>query len=306
MKLPDDEDISYVYDGQNRLVGKEVNGTLVQGFLYDGQLNPVAELDGSGNIVEQFVYGTRPNVPDYIVKGGVEYKVITDQVGSPELIVNASTGAIAEQIRYDAWGNVTSDSNPGFQPFGFAGGLYDRDTGLVHFGAREYDPETGRWMSKDPILFAGGDANLYGYALTDPINYIDLTGLWTFQMGFSGSISLPFGFSFTGFVGFAIDGHGEIAPIYGGGLGQGMGEGLSGGVFIGASNATSVCNLSGPFANLALGGGWGPDATGDAFYGLDSQGQSVLGGSVTVGAGLGATSFDGATITHVGLVGNLW
>ena len=169
--------IHYLYDGQNRLVGKEVNGVLTEGFLYDRQLEPVAELGGSGNIVEQFVYGARQNVPDYIVKGGVEYEVITDQAGSPELIVDASTGAIAEQISYDAWGNVTSDSNPGFQPFGFAGGLYDRDTGLVHFGARDYDPETGRWISKDPILFAGGYPNLYGYVLNDPINVIDATGL---------------------------------------------------------------------------------------------------------------------------------
>ena len=108
-------------------MGKEVNGKLTEGFLYDGQLNPVAETDASGQIVEQFIYSTRPNVPDYIIKSGVEYRVITDQVGSPVLIVNASTGAIAEQISYDAWGNITADSNPGFQPFGFAGGLYDPD-----------------------------------------------------------------------------------------------------------------------------------------------------------------------------------
>ena len=138
----------------------------------------MAELDSSGNVVEQFVYGARPNVLDYILKDGVEYRVISDQVGSPVLIVDASTGAIAEQIRYGAWGNVTQDTNPGFQPFGFAGGLYDRDTGLVHFGAREYDPETGRWMSKDPILFAGGQPNLYGYVLDDPINLLDPLGLY--------------------------------------------------------------------------------------------------------------------------------
>ena len=183
VKLPNGEDISYVYDGQNRLVGKEVNGTLVQGFLYGGQLEPVAELDGSGNIVEQFVYGTRPNVPDYIIKAGEMYRVISNQVGSPVLIVNASTGAIAEQISYDAWGNITADSNPGFQPFGFAGGLYDPDTGLVHFGARDYDPETGRWISRDPILFAGGETSLYGYAGNDPIEFIDPSGLYPYSLG---------------------------------------------------------------------------------------------------------------------------
>jgi RHS repeat-associated protein len=46
------------------------------------------------------------------------------------------------------------DSNPGFQPFGFADGLYDRDTDLVRFGARDYDLETSRWTAKDPIGFS--------------------------------------------------------------------------------------------------------------------------------------------------------
>ena len=59
-------------------MGKEVNGVLVEGFLYDGQLEPVAELDGSGNIVEQFVYGTRANVPDYILTTGQVYRVISN------------------------------------------------------------------------------------------------------------------------------------------------------------------------------------------------------------------------------------
>ncbi|MGH8490627.1 MAG: RHS repeat-associated core domain-containing protein [Gammaproteobacteria bacterium] len=77
---------------------------------------------------------------------------------------------------YDEWGRVTLDTNPGFHPFGFAGGLYDRDTGLVRFGARDYDPETGRWTAKDPIRFAGGDTNLYGYVLNDPVNAIDPSG----------------------------------------------------------------------------------------------------------------------------------
>jgi len=83
---------------------------------------------------------------------------------------------------YDAFGNLISDSNPGFQPFGFAGGLYDADTGLTRFGARDYDPETGRWTIKDPIRFDGGDTNLYGYVLNDPVNLLDSTGLdWIFD-----------------------------------------------------------------------------------------------------------------------------
>jgi len=71
---------------------------------------------------------------------------------------------------------VLRDSNPGFQPFGYAGGLYDTRTGLVRFGARDYDGQTGRWTAKDPIGFAGGDANLYGYVGQDPVNWTDPTG----------------------------------------------------------------------------------------------------------------------------------
>ena len=75
------------------------------------------------------------------------------------------------------FGGVLSDSNPGFQPFGFAGGLLDNETGLVRFGARDYDPETGRWIVKDPLVIYGGDTNLYNYVVGDPVNFIDPMGL---------------------------------------------------------------------------------------------------------------------------------
>ena len=64
-------------------------------------------------------------------------------------------------------------------PFGFAGGLYDSDTGLVRFGARDYDPQIGRWTSKDPIQFEGGLANLYSYVGGDPVNRMDPSGTMT-------------------------------------------------------------------------------------------------------------------------------
>jgi RHS repeat-associated protein len=127
-------------------------------------------------VVSRFVYATGKNVPDYMVKGGSSYRIITDHLGSVRLVVDATTGTIAQEMEYDEFGRVLSDSNPGFQPFGFAGGIYDPDTGLVRFGARDYDAETGRWTSKDPVLFGGGDPNLYGYVLDDPINGIDPTG----------------------------------------------------------------------------------------------------------------------------------
>ncbi len=175
--LADGTIVEYITDGQNRRIGKKVNGALVQGFLYENQLNPLVELDGAGNVVSRFVYGTKANVPDYMIKNGIAYAIISDHLGSPRLIVDSATGAIIQKIDYDEFGNVIADTNPGFQPFGLAGGLYDQHTKLTRFGARDYDAETGRWTAKDPIRFKGGDTNLYGYVLSDPVNFIDPKGL---------------------------------------------------------------------------------------------------------------------------------
>jgi RHS repeat-associated protein len=145
--------------------------------LYDGQLRIVAELDSSGVVVSRFVYGSKVNVPDYMVREGIMYRIISDHLGSPRLVIDTNTNTIMQRLDYDEFGNVIQDTNPGFQPFGFAGGLYDQHTKLTRFGARDYDAETGRWTAKDPIRFQGGDANLYGYVLNDPVNDVDPFGL---------------------------------------------------------------------------------------------------------------------------------
>jgi RHS repeat-associated protein len=154
----------------------------VQGFLYQDGLRPIAELDGTGAVVSRFVFASHSNVPDYLIKGGVTYRIVADQLGSPRLVVRVDDGTVAQRLDYDAFGKVSTDTQPGFQPFGFAGGLYDPLTGLVHFGTREYDPETGRWTTKDPIGFGGGDGNLYGYVLNDPVNWSDPTGLEPYRL----------------------------------------------------------------------------------------------------------------------------
>lgn len=175
--LPDGAQVTYLVDGRQRRVGKKINGVLVQGLLYQDQLQPVAELDGAGQVVSRFIYASRANAPDYLVKGGQTYRIIADHLGSPRLVVNVASGVVAQRLDYDALGRVTLDTNPGFQPFGFAGGLYDPQTGLVRFGARDYDAETGRWTTRDPILFAGGQTNLYVYVENDPVNRNDPAGL---------------------------------------------------------------------------------------------------------------------------------
>jgi hypothetical protein len=127
-------------------VGEQVNGVLVQGFLYDERaLGPMAETDGAGNVTARFVYADDGRAPAYMIKGGVTYRIITDWLGSPRLVVNAATGAIAERIDYDEFGDVTRDTSPGFQPFGFAGGLYDARTGLLRFVDDEGPARIRRW-----------------------------------------------------------------------------------------------------------------------------------------------------------------
>lgn len=215
--------INYVVDGRDRRIGRKLNGTLVQGFLYDGQLEPVAELDGSGAVVSRFLYGSKAHVPDYLIKGGVNYRIISDHLGSPRLVVNTTNGSIAQQLDYDAWGNVTLDSNPGFQPFGYAGGIYDQDTKLTRFGARDYDAQAGRWTAKDPIGFNGGDSNVYAYVENNPISYVDSTGLNP-ALGAAG--------------GFAVAG--PPGAVIGGLIG--LGAAYYGGQYIGGQIASAMYN----------------------------------------------------------------
>ncbi len=175
--------ITYRVDRRTRRVAKLVDGVRVRAWLYADQLRPIAELDGTGNVVSRFVYASRLNVPDYVIRDGALYKIISDHLGSPRIVLDADaeTRTVVQRLDFDPFGIVTQDSAPGWQPFGFAGGLYDPDTKLVRFGARDYDPETGRWTSKDPIGFSGGNPNLYGYVLEDPINFVDPAGLYSFD-----------------------------------------------------------------------------------------------------------------------------
>jgi RHS repeat-associated protein len=125
-----------------------------------------------------------------MTKSGVTYYLTYDQVGSLRIVADASSNVV-KRIDYDSFGNIIEDTDPAFEaPFGFAGGLYDQDTGFVRFGYRDYYPDTGRWTAKDPILFAGGDTDLFGYCLNNPVNALDPLGLIVLYGGggFSGGV----------------------------------------------------------------------------------------------------------------------
>ena len=167
-------DVFYRRDEQQRNCSKEVGDETVKEWYWSGS-RIVAERDYANKAVSVFVYAGA-TAPAYMIRGDVTYRFITDNQGSVRLVVNTETGEIAQRLDYDSFGRVLRDTNPGFQPFGFQGGLYDPDTGLVEFGCRWYDAATGRWISKDPILLDGG-WNVYAFCGNDPINRIDPLGL---------------------------------------------------------------------------------------------------------------------------------
>jgi len=174
--LPDGRMIEHTHDPLGRRIAKRVNGITKENYLWQGLTQLLAMYDGNNNLLMRFEYADN-RMPVAMEKNGVKYYLTYDQVGSLRVVADA-TGNVVKRIDYDSFGNIVNDTDPSFVlPFGFAGGLHDRDTGLVRFGARDYDTETGRWMAKDPIGFAGGDVNLYGYVLNDPVRFFDPLGL---------------------------------------------------------------------------------------------------------------------------------
>ncbi len=173
--LPDGTEIRYIQNALGQRAAKEVNGTITERYLWRDLTTLLAVYDGDGNVVQRFEYADE-RVPFAMTMNGKRYHLHYDHLGSLRAVTDINH-TIVKAVVYDAYGNIVEDSNESFAvPFGFAGGLHDRDTALVHFGYREYDPFTGRWTAKDPIGFAGGDSNLYGYVLNDPVNLVDPDG----------------------------------------------------------------------------------------------------------------------------------
>ena len=170
-------EVEYLIDGQDRRVVRKINGRVTNRYIWQDQLRLAAELNADGTMRQQYVYSDGVNSPDYMVFKGERYLFVKDHRGSITQVIEVDTGRVRQRLTYSEFGEVMEDTNPGFQPFGFAGGFYDQETKLVRFGARDYDGRIGRWLSKDPIRFMGGDTNLYGYVLNDPLNSIDPQGL---------------------------------------------------------------------------------------------------------------------------------
>jgi RHS repeat-associated protein len=108
--------------------------------------------------------------------------LLSDNLGTIRDVAQYNSGTntttIVDHLKYDSFGNITSQTSSANQPlFAFTGQLFDKDTGLQYNSARWYDPHLGRFISQDPSGFAAGDPNLYRYVTNSPANFIDPTGL---------------------------------------------------------------------------------------------------------------------------------
>ena len=107
---------------------------------------------------------------------------------------------------------MLEDTSPGFQPFGFAGGIWDEATGLVRFGARDYDAVAGRWTAKDPVGLLNGGSNPYAYADGDPLSFVDPDGqipILPIIIGIGAGFAFDFILDLNGFSGDPVAAYGE-------------------------------------------------------------------------------------------------
>ncbi len=156
--------VTYRHNAFGNRVAKLVDGDVVEKYLWENKTRLLAVYDGSGSLKQRYEYALG-NTPASYTEGSNRYYILTDQLGSPRIVTDEA-GTLLREIEYDSFGNIVADSAPEIElPFGFSGGLYDTDTGLIRFGYRDYDPETGRWTARDPIGFDAGDNMLATYLL---------------------------------------------------------------------------------------------------------------------------------------------
>ena len=188
------------------------------------------------------------------------------------------------ECSYSAFGTQTllGGKFTSLLPMGFAGGLYDSDTGLVRFGARDYDPMVGRWVSKDPILFRGGQSNLYVYVGNDPVNRRDPRGLdgpfvWgSYTRGFAGPFEAE---------GVLVGGYDSNDGFYGESI---VASGIKAGDFAGFYGRTDTCSASGHHqGRIAMLEAGADGVVGGVFFSNDSFGMFTGLSGERFGGGIG-------------------
>ncbi|MDT4911147.1 MAG: hypothetical protein QOC66_275 [Pseudonocardiales bacterium] len=172
--------INYQYDGDgNRIV--RTAGSATTKYTWDpfGALPQlVLEKSGGGDLIRRYIYGDGPVA---MQTPTTTYFFHLDPIGSVNELTNAS-GDIAAEYHYDAFGNVsTTGPTPPTNPLLFQGQYFDADTGLYYMRARYYDPQSGRFLARDPQAQAVGvpAESAYVFASNRPTVLTDPTGKTT-------------------------------------------------------------------------------------------------------------------------------
>ncbi len=166
------ETITYTYDPFGRRASKKASfGTT--NYFYDDK-RVIMETDNLGAAQATYIYGI--NLDEVLVmrRGGVDYYYAQDGLGSVTDLADFSENII-ESFSYDAYGTPSNQSSVD-NPYLFTGREFEPETDMYFYRARYYSPEIGRFITTDPIGFAGGN-NLYTYVSNNPINFVDPSGL---------------------------------------------------------------------------------------------------------------------------------
>ena len=190
---------TFLYDGVGRCVKRVIDGATTV-FTYD-QWTPVAEWDGSGNLIATNVYGLGDDEIVYRLAGSTQLFYKSDPMGNVKFILDQNGNGI-EKYKYDAFGSPTitdwsgngRSSSAYGNRFMFSGRDYMIALALYDMRNRVYDPAMGRFYQTDPIGFAGDSWNLYRFCGNNPLFGGDPSGLegedssfyyWSFDAGYS-------------------------------------------------------------------------------------------------------------------------
>jgi RHS repeat-associated protein len=165
--------VTFKYDPFGRRIEK-ISPTTTSIFAYDGD-NLVETVNSSGGAVARYTQSQNVDEPLAESRSGTTSYYEQDGVGSITSL-SSSTGTLAQTYTFDSFGNQTASSGSLTNFFRYAGREFDTETNLYYDRARYLDPSTGRFLSEDPIRYAGGSVNFYPYAANDPVDYIDAFG----------------------------------------------------------------------------------------------------------------------------------
>jgi RHS repeat-associated protein len=142
-----------------------VNGVSTA-FLYD-DVTPVQE-QSNGTVTANILAGLR--IDEYFVRSDASgtRTLLADALGSIVTLLDQG-GTVQTAYTYEPFGSTTAAGEANANAFQYTGRENDQ-TGLFYYRSRYYKPQFQRFVSEDPIGFAGGDTNLYGYIFNNPIN----------------------------------------------------------------------------------------------------------------------------------------